>query len=155
MTAPGRKTNLHYIPYDGNIEANIDEVRANQLIINETADVSRTLTAQIQRMTDANVDGFEYALPTASGLIAKCENPQQAYDAVYGSAPVAVPAAKTNVVDFKPFSSISLNATFGGVAQNDNGVSRAPVMHSAFDRAASRAPAFGGMDFEARALIAA
>jgi hypothetical protein len=58
------------------------------------------------------------------------------------------------VVPFKPFSSISLNAAFGGVAQNDNGVSRAPAVHSAFDRARNL-PAFGGMDFEARALIAA
>lgn len=155
MTNSGRETGLHNIPYDGNIEAHIDEVRANQLMINETPDVSRNLTAIIQRMTDAGVEGLEYVLPSASGFMAKCANPYQAYDAAYGNGAMAKPAAKNDVVvPFKPFSSISLNAKFGDVAQNDNGVSRAPAVHSAFDRARI-APALGGMSFEAQVLIAA
>lgn len=147
----GQKTNLHHIPYDGNIETHIDEARANQLLINETADVSRTLTAQVQRMVDAGIEGFRYALPTANGVMVNCDNPQQAYDAIYGS--MEAPAAKSSVSSFKPFSTVALNAAFSGVAQNDNGISRAPAVHSAFDRA-TKAPALGGLGLDMPALAA-
>lgn len=149
---PGRKTNLHYVPYDGNIETHIDDSRASALMIHETPDVSRTLMTQVQRMIDANVEGFRYALPTANGVLVNCNNAQQAYDAVYGGIVIAA-NKESNVVAFKPFTSVALNAEFSGAAQNDQGVSRAPVLHGAFDRA-TKVPALSGFDFEARALAA-
>ncbi len=128
---PGRKTNLHYVPWNGNIETHIDESRANSLLITETPDVSKILTAQIQRMTDAGVEGFRYALPTANGVVVSCDNPQQAYDAVYGLSNVVKFSSqqKTPVAA----NANGLTSIFGLEAQGN--LHHAPKMHAMFDRA--------------------
>ncbi len=151
MTPGRQKTNLHYVPWNGNIETNIDEARASQLLMKEeTPEGNKMLTEQYGRMEDAGVQGLRYALEAKGGVIVYCDNPQEAYDAIYGNMGKPEKAElKATVVPFKPAfqSSIELNAVFGGVAQNDNGISRAPKIHGAFDRATQAAvfqsPAIG------------
>lgn len=156
MTTGRQKSNLHYVPWNGNIETNIDEARASQLLVNEeTPEGNKMLTEQYGRMEDAGVQNLRYALEAKGGVIVYCDNPQEAYDAVYGSMGKTEKAElKSIIVPFKPAfqSSIELNAAFGGAAQNDNGVSRAPKMHGAFDRA--RTLSVGGFDVTAPALAA-
>jgi hypothetical protein len=143
---PGRqKSNLHYVPWNGNIETNIDEARASQLLVKEeTPEGNKMLTEQYGRMEEAGVKGLRYALEAKGGVIVYCDNPQEAYDAVYGGMGKSEKAElKSIIVPYKPAfeNSIQLNSVFGGVAQNDNGVSRAPKMHGAFDRA-TQAPVY-------------
>ena len=136
---PGRQnTNLHYVPWNGNIETNIDEARASQLLVKEeTPEGNKMLTEQYGRMEDAGVKGLRYALEAKGGVIVYCDNPQEAYDAIYGNMGKPEKAElKAIIVPYKPAfeNSICLKSHFDLEAQGN--LHHAPKLSVVHSRAA-------------------
>ncbi len=87
----------HYVPYTGNIETGISPARAGMLAVIETDEVSRQFQTQLEKITNAGI-AFDRAMPAvAGGIILECQNPQEVYDAVFGSSQ---PQRSARIVDF-------------------------------------------------------
>jgi len=94
------------------IETNIDSARAKELEAIESPEVMKQFDTQIENIMKAGI-AFSYNKPAvAGGIIMRCANPQEVYDAAFVRSSDNDNQKKSNVVPFVAAKEVSEPSKF-------------------------------------------